>query len=175
MRLKPQPRPARATARRGRPRGAHRVGPRPKGRQARRPGVSLRRRMAGRLPSIRRLLAAVAAVAALAGLVALIDGPWLRISAVSWSGGTYTRGDVVEGLLDEARGQSVLAVDTRALRASIEEASYGAAVRCDGCLPHSSIETLLAPIEPILPCSFSRSSARIVSSIGVVGSCQWVM
>lgn len=77
--------------------------------------------MAGRLPSIRRLLAAVAAVAALAGLVALIDGPWLRVSAVSWSGGTYTRGDVVEGLLDEARGQSVLAVDTRALRASIEE------------------------------------------------------
>jgi glycosyltransferase involved in cell wall biosynthesis len=29
------------------------------------------------------------------------------------------------------------------VQASIEEASYGAAVRCDGCLPHSSIETLL--------------------------------
>ena len=121
MKLKPQPRPPRATGRRGRPRGAQRVGPRPKGRQARRPGVPLRRRLTGRLPSIRRLLAAVAAVTAVAGLVVLLDGPWLRVSAVSWSGGTYTRGSAVERLLEEARGQSVLAVDTRALRASIEE------------------------------------------------------
>ena len=123
MRLKRQPRTTRVTraTRRGRPRGAHRVGPRPQGRQARRPGIPFRRRLTGRLPSIRRLLASVAAVAAVAGLVALLNGPWLRVSAVGWSGGTYTRGQSVEAVLDEVRGQSVLAVDTRALRASIEE------------------------------------------------------
>ncbi len=102
-------------------RGAHRVGPRPRGRQARRPGIPFRRRLAGRLPSIRRLLAVVAAGAAVAGLVALLNGPWLRVSAVSWNGGTYTRGEVVEAVLAEAQGRSVLAVDTRALRARIEE------------------------------------------------------
>ena len=35
--------------------------------------------------------------------------------------------------------------------------------------------TLLAPIARILPAFFRSSSAPIVSAIGVVGSCQWVM
>jgi cell division septal protein FtsQ len=123
MRLKPLRGTKRSTPAtgRGRPRGAQRVGPRPKGRQAQRPGIPLRRRLSGRLPSIRRLLAGVAAVAAVAGLVALLNGPWLRVSAVSWSGGTYTRGEVVEEVLAETRGRSVLGVDTRDLEASIEE------------------------------------------------------
>ena len=120
MRLKPQPRPPKAPSRRSR-RGAHRVGPRPRGRQASRPGIPLRRRLSGRLPSIRRLLAAVAGVAAMAGLVALLNGPWLRVHALDWSGGIYTVGEDVEAILDDARGDSTLAVDTRELEVRLRE------------------------------------------------------
>lgn len=120
MKLKPQP-PAPRRAPRSARRGASRVGPRPRGRGARRPGVPLRRRLAGRLPSIRRLLAAVAAVAAMAGLVALVNGPWLRVRAVTWEGGTYTLAADVEDVLADAQGSSVLAVDTRAVARRLQE------------------------------------------------------
>jgi cell division septal protein FtsQ len=114
MKLKPQPPAPRRAARTGR-RGATRVGPRPRGRGARRPGVPLRQRLSRRLPSIRRLLAAVAAVAAVAALVALVNGPWLRVRAVTWEGGTYTLAVDVEDVLAGAQGSSILAVDTRAV------------------------------------------------------------
>ena len=120
MKLKPQPAAPRRTPRTAR-RGATRVGPRPRGRQARRPGVSLRHRLSGRLPSIRRLLAAVAAVAAVAGLVALLNGPWLRVRAVAWEGGTYTLAADVEQALADSQGNSVLAVDTRAVAQRLQE------------------------------------------------------
>lgn len=120
MKLKPQP-PAPRRAPRATRRGATRVGPRPRGRQARRPGVPLRQRLSGRLPSIHRLLAAVAAVAAVAGLVALLNGPWLRVRAADWEGGTYTPAADVERILADAEGRSVLAVDTRAAAERLEE------------------------------------------------------
>jgi len=120
MKLKPQPRAPRRPARTARGRGATRVGPRPRRRGAQRPGVPLRQRFAGRLPSIRRLLAAVAAAAAVAGMVALVNGPWLRVRAVSWDGGSYTRASDVEAVLDGARGRGILAVDTRALSQRLE-------------------------------------------------------
>jgi hypothetical protein len=120
MKLKPQPRAPRRQPRSHR-RGASRIGARPRGRQARRPGVSLRRRLEGRLPSIHRLLAVVATIAALAGLVALLNGPWLRVREVGWEGGTYTRSADVEDVLAAARGRSVLSVDTRELHDQLEE------------------------------------------------------
>jgi cell division protein FtsQ len=120
MKLKPQP-PAPRRAPRTARRGATRVGPRPRGRGARRPGVPLRHRLSRRLPSIRRLLAAVAAVAAVAGLVALLNGPWLRVRAVTWEGGTYTLAADVEDVLAGAQGSSVLAVDTRAVAHRLRE------------------------------------------------------
>jgi hypothetical protein len=82
--------------------------------------VPLRRRLAGRLPSIRRLLAVVGAAAAMSGLVALVNGPWLSVRAVSWEGGVYTPASDVEAVLEDARGTGILAVDTRALREELE-------------------------------------------------------
>jgi hypothetical protein len=82
--------------------------------------VPLHQRLSGRLPSIRRLLAAVAAAAAVAGLTALVNGPWLSVRAVSWEGGVYTPAAEVEAVLEDARGQGILAVDTRALREALE-------------------------------------------------------
>ena len=133
MKLKAQSRAPRPPPRRSRP-GATRVGPRPKGRQARRPGVPIRQRLSGRLPSIRRLLAATAAAAAVAGLVVLLNGPWLRVSDVAWAGAAYTAPSDLERLLSQHVGRSVLAVDTRALRErlerlpAVEEASVNASL-----------------------------------------------
>jgi hypothetical protein len=90
------------------------------GRQARRPGVSLRRRIGPRLPSLSRVLATAGAVAVVAGLVAALNGPWLRVSAVGWSGGSRTSDAELAALLDPQRGASVLAVDTRALARELE-------------------------------------------------------
>ena len=119
MKLKAQPRapkarPARAT--RSRPRVASRGA----GRQARRPGIPLRRRVGARLPSIRRLLAGVGALAAAAVIVALLNGPWLRVTEVAWAGEHYTADADLREALEARRGASLLAIDTRALREELE-------------------------------------------------------
>ena len=91
-----------------------------RGRQARRPGAPMRRRFSGRLPSLRRLLAGVGAVAAAAVLVALLSGPWLRVTDIAWAGQQYTDVDDLRDVLSPQRGTSVLAIDTAALRLQIE-------------------------------------------------------
>lgn len=119
MKLKPQPRPSRAPRPRSR-RGAVKRGARPRGGQARRPGVPLRRRLAGRLPSIRRVLSGLGAVAGAAIMVALLNGPWLRVSQVAWAGEHYTDAADLAAALEPVRGSSLLAVDTRSLRERLE-------------------------------------------------------
>lgn len=121
MNLKTQPRPRRTSKRASRAASARRAGARPRGRQARRPGVPLRRRIGARLPSLGRFLAVVGAVAATAALVALLNGPWLRVSAVAWSGERYTPDAELAGLLEGQRGARLLAVDTEALRVGLED------------------------------------------------------
>ena len=119
MKLKRQtrPRPTRP-ARSGR--RAARSGSTPRGRQASRPGIPLRRRIGKRMPSIRRLLAGLGAAAVAAGLVALLSGPWLRVTDVTWAGEQFTAERELARLLDRQRGTSVLAVDTRSLRERLE-------------------------------------------------------
>jgi hypothetical protein len=119
MKLKPQPRASRsrpARSVRARPRAASRGS----GRQARRPGIPLRRRVGARLPSIRRVLAGVGAVAAAAVLVALVNGPWLRVTDVAWAGERYTADADLRDALGARRGASLLGLDTRALREELE-------------------------------------------------------
>lgn len=121
MKLKPQPKPKPMRAGR-RP---ARVGARPAPRRgargmARRPGVPLRQRMSGRLPSLQRVLAVLAAGAGTAALVALLNGPWLRVGEVAWAGERYTDSDTIGQLLEAQRGTSLLAVDTDALRDRLE-------------------------------------------------------
>ena len=118
MKLKPQRRPTRRpprptrTARRP-ARGATRS------RGAQRPGKSLRRRIGARLPSLARFGAVLGAVAATAALVALLNGPWLRVTDVAFAGQHYTAASDLDRILAEQRGTSVLAVDTAALRTRI--------------------------------------------------------
>ena len=132
MKLKPTPRPT-AVPRRAAPRttrsGASRMGARPKGRQARRPGTSLRQRLSGRLPSIRRAIAALAAAAAVAGLAVLLNGPWLRVTEVTWAGAHYTSEESLVEALGPQRGRSILTVDTQAVRERLERMPTVAAAR----------------------------------------------
>ncbi|MGZ8481674.1 MAG: cell division protein FtsQ/DivIB, partial [Candidatus Limnocylindria bacterium] len=119
MKLKPQRRPTRRptrptrTARRP-ARGATRS------RGAQRPGRSLRRRIGARLPSLARFGAVLGALAAGGALVALLNGPWLRVTEVAFAGQHYTEASDLDRILAEHRGTSVLAVDTDALRTRIE-------------------------------------------------------
>jgi hypothetical protein len=87
---------------------------------ARRPGIPFRRRVGARLPSFRRLIAGVGAVAAAAVLVALLNGPWLLVTDVAWSGERYTADRDLRDALVAHRGASLLAVDTAAIREEIE-------------------------------------------------------
>ncbi len=80
----------------------------------------MRKRIGRRLPSIRRLIAGFGAAAMAASLVALIGGPWLRVTDVTWAGDRFTAQRDLAGLLERQRGTSVLAVDTRALRERLE-------------------------------------------------------
>lgn len=119
MKLKPQPPMPKTSRPKGR-RAKTAAGSRGRGRQARRPAVPLSRRLSGRLPSIRRLLTGVGAIATAAVLVALVNGPWLRVSDVAWAGDRYTDSADLEGILARERGASLLAVDTRWLGERLE-------------------------------------------------------
>lgn len=159
MKLKPQPKAPRP-ARRG-AHAARRGGARPHGRQAKRPGVPLRRRVAGRLPSLRRVVAALAAAATAAALAWLLQGPWLRVADVTWAGGRYTTGDELAHALDGQRGRSVLAVDTQALRErlvalpSVSEASVSASL---------TGEVTASIVEPEVAFVWQTRSARFLGA-----------
>jgi cell division protein FtsQ len=123
------PRKARARSGAARPRGGGR------GRQARRPGTPLRRRLATRIPALGRLVAVVSAAATAAALVALVNGPWLRVANVAAAGGHYTDDNALADLLGQAEGDALLAVDTAALAARIESLPAVAEARVEGELP----------------------------------------
>jgi hypothetical protein len=120
MKLKPQPRTPKPRPTRGSRTRSRAAASRGAGRQARRPGIPFRRRVGARLPSIRRLIAAVGAVAIAAVLAALLNGPWMLVTEVGWAGERYTAADDLHDALDTQRGASLLAVDTDALRKEIE-------------------------------------------------------
>lgn len=115
MKLKPQPRPRRAS-RVTRRRPAARA----RGHGARRPGTPLRARFGRRLPSVRRVVAVLGAAAAVGALVAALNGPWLRVTDVAWAGGRHTAAADVEAVLAAQRGVSVLAVDSGEVRERLE-------------------------------------------------------
>jgi cell division protein FtsQ len=119
MKLKPQPaRPKRSAA--SGARRAVRATPVGRGRHAKRPGVSLRRRVGARMPSLRRLIAGVGAVAVAAVLIALLNGPWLRVTDVAWAGDRHTDDGALAAALESQRGASLLTVDTLALADRLE-------------------------------------------------------
>jgi hypothetical protein len=58
---------------------------------------------------------------AVAGLVTLINGPWLRVTAVAHSGGQYTASSALDDILDGYRGMPLLTVDSGLLQQRLVE------------------------------------------------------
>ena len=105
------------------------------GGHARRPGVPLRKRVGGRLPSRGRLLALLAFAAAVAGLVTLVNGPWLRISSVAHAGARYTAPGDLDAIVASYRGVSLLTLDTDAVRQRVMALPAVADAQVDTALP----------------------------------------
>lgn len=72
------------------------------------------------MPTLARAGAVLGAIAATGALVALLNGPWLRVTEVAFAGQQYTAASELERVLSEQRGTSVLAVDTAAIRSRLE-------------------------------------------------------
>lgn len=163
MRLRPQRKPhRRVTTARGIGRG--RVAARSRGRGGRgasRPGVPLRQRLAGRLPSLRRLVTGLAAAAAVGAFVALTSGPWLRVSEVTWAGEHFTSAHDLERLLDRHEGASLLALDTGALRERVEELPAVASASVTSALP-GHVE--VAIVEREVAFVWDTTSARLLGA-----------
>jgi hypothetical protein len=60
------------------------------------------------------------AAAGVAVLAAALNGPWLRVSSIEWSGGSHTGDAEVAEILDPQLGTSLLAVDTHAIGRALE-------------------------------------------------------
>ena len=164
MKLKSQPRPRRrpsGTVRSTRSSTGIRGAARSRGRGARRPGVPLRQRIGPRLPSFRRLLAGLGAAAAVAGLVALLGGPWLRVTEVTWAGEQFTARRDLQRVLERQRGTSVLAVDTRSLRERLERLPAVAEATVTASLP-GRVEVTIVEREAAFV--WQTSSARLLGA-----------
>ena len=160
MKLKSQPKVVRRRAGRT-PRAGSKAGTRGRGRGARRPGTPFRQRMAGRLPSIRRVLAALGAVASAAVLVALVAGPWLRVTEVTWAGEHFTPTRHIERLVSTQRGVSLLALDTGAMRDALARLPAVAEASVSASLP-GRVE--VAIVEREVAFVWETGSARLLGS-----------
>ncbi len=70
-----------------------------------------------------------------AGLVVLLNGPWLRIREASWTGDRYTPDRQIERILDSVAGAPLLAIDSSALSASLEQLPAVATAHVETLLP----------------------------------------
>jgi hypothetical protein len=85
------------------------------GAHARRPRGAVTKRVARRLPSLGRSAAILLLAAFVAGLVAVVDGPWLRVSSIAVAGQRYTSAGQIADTTAGLEGQAVLMVDTAGL------------------------------------------------------------
>jgi cell division septal protein FtsQ len=102
---------------------------------ARRPKQPLRHRLRLRLPSRGRLFGVTGLAAALAAVVVALHGPWLRVGQVTYTGNVFTSPAEVDPLLDSLRDAPLLALDSRAISARLEELPAVAAAEVHPILP----------------------------------------
>jgi hypothetical protein len=93
------------------------------------------------------VLATLGAVASAAVLVALLNGPWLRVSQVAFAGQHYTDAGELAAVLEQHRGASLLAVDTTALRERLERIPSVAEATVSASLT-GSVEAIVVEPEP---------------------------
>ncbi|HLY36121.1 MAG TPA: FtsQ-type POTRA domain-containing protein [Candidatus Limnocylindria bacterium] len=74
-----------------------------------------------RIPAAGRLVALLIAAGLASGLVMLVNGPWLRISSVTWAGSRYVSASDLSPILDPFKGTSLLLVDESSLASRLAE------------------------------------------------------
>lgn len=55
-----------------------------------------------------------------AGVVAILNGPWVRVNELAWTGERLTPGNDLARILEPMRGRNLLSLDTGALAAHVE-------------------------------------------------------
>jgi hypothetical protein len=113
-----------------------------------------------------RLLAVVLATGLLTAMLWLLQGPWLRVSAVAWAGARYTSGEQLEAILDPLKGSSLLTLDDAALAGRLTSLPAVRAARVEPTLPGGvSVE-----LEEKAPALIWQTSAvrLLVAADGVV-------
>ena len=118
-----------------------------KGRHARPRGRRLGRQI--RLPSAGRLVALLAVMTAVGLTILAVNGPWLRVARVAYTGNDFTSAAEVESLLSSVRGAPLLALDTRSLSAELEELPAVASAEVEPMLP-DAVSVKLTEKQPAL-------------------------
>lgn len=113
-----------------------------------------------------RLLAAVMAIALTAALVGLVNGPWLRISTVQWTGAQYTPGTRLSAMLAPLRGTSLLAVDAGTVAAELATLPTVASAHVETRFPNG-VAVQLTEKPPAVLWS-TRTDRFVLSADGVV-------
>jgi hypothetical protein len=91
--------------------------------------------MRARLPSMGRVLAVLLFAVAVGGLVTLVNGPWLRVNAVTHVGERYTSSLALDQIMEGYRGVPLLSIDSDVLRQRLAELPAVADAKVDMRLP----------------------------------------
>jgi hypothetical protein len=87
------------------------------------------------MPAAGRLGALALAGALVAVMLLLVNGPWLRISSVTWDGSRYVSGAAVAPILDPLKGTSLLLLDEASVAAELAQLPGVASATVEPRLP----------------------------------------
>jgi cell division septal protein FtsQ len=135
--------------------------PRRSATHARRKGPKLRQQVRRALPAPGRLLAGLVTAALIAGLLALINGPWLRVTRVAWAGERFTPASQLQRALAPLEGTALLMVDAREMAARLERLPAVADARVEAFLPNAVQVTI---VEKVAALVWQTSAVRLIGA-----------
>lgn len=113
-----------------------------------------------------RLLATVLTLALTATMVALLNGPWLRIATVEWTGAHYTPSARLSAMLAPLHGTSLLTVNAGTVAAELASLPTVASAQVETRFPNG-VAVQLTEKPPAVIWS-TRTDRFVLSSDGVV-------
>jgi len=129
------------------------------GAHARRPRQPLCQRVRRALPAPGRIAAALLTAILAGGLLALINGPWLRVSQVAFAGERYTPTRQLERALASLDGTPLLTVDATGLAADLASLPAISEARVEPLLPDTVRITI---VEKVAAFIWQTSAVRLV-------------
>jgi len=135
--------------------------PRRSATHARRKGPKLRQKVRRALPAPGRLVAGLVTAALVAGLLAMVNGPWLRVSRVAWAGERFTPASQLQRTLAPLDGTALLMVDARGLAARLERLPAVADARVEAFLPDAVKVTI---VEKVAVFVWQTSAVRLLGA-----------